>query len=1073
MRGVIAWFARNSVVANLMLFVIVAAGALTVGDLKKEIFPSFTLDSVSISVKYRGAAPEEVEEAICVRVEEAIQGIEGIKKITATAREGSASFQVEILSDYDARRVMEDIKARVDGIDTFPEEAEMPVVQEVTTRNQVISVSISGETDMATLKTLGEQARDELSALPEISHVELLTTPPYEISIEVSEDALRRWGLRFDDIANAVRGFSVDTPGGSVKTQNGEVLLRTDGQAYTGGEYGRLLLLTRPDGTRIHLSDVATVVDGFEEQSVSAQLNGTPAVVVQVYRVGEQSAIEVADATHRYIAEASQHLPEGITVAAWHDRAKMLKDRIQTLTKNAATGLALVFVVLALFMRLRLAFWVCIGIPVTFLGALAMMPVFDVSINMITLFAFILVLGIVVDDAIIVAENIHSTQVRRNKGLSGAVRGTHEVLVPVTFGVLTTMAAFAPMLFVDGMLGKVMPVFPLIILPVLFFSLLESTLILPCHLKVFRKRNTVQGSTIVVRGWDRFFDSFSNAVNWVIRRIYRPVLAGALEWRYLTLSAGIGCGLLTAGMVAGGFVKTVVFPVVESDNVVAYVTMPQDAPIEVTRAAVETLENAATELRREIAAEYGNDQFALILSTVGEHPYRVVQSGPMAGPSAFMGEHLGEVNIELRPAETRRVPGEEIATRWRELVGQVPGAVELNFTYDLIGGGKAIDIEFNALDLAVVRAAVDATKEKLRGYDGVVEITDSFRGGKPEVKLALTPEGEALGLTMQSLGRQVRQGFFGEEAQRIQRGRDDVRVMVRYPAQARRSLGDLERARIRTPSGAEVPFSTVAVASMGRSPATITRVNRSRAISVQAAVDESITTGGAVTDDLKATFLPALVEKYSGLTYSIEGDEADFAESLDSLNRGFSAALFVIFAMLAIPLKSYIEPMIVLAAVPFGFIGAVWGHVLLGLPLSFLSICGMVALAGVVVNDGLVLVSFIHNFVRRQGSIVEAVRRAGETRFRPILLTSLTTSAGVTPLMLEKSLQAQFLIPMAVSLSFGVLFATAVTLLLVPSLYMILDDFKRLVRLLVRGNTRSEFSVKTVPAVGQETASGD
>ena len=856
MRSVIAWFARNSVVANLMLFVIVAAGALTVGDLKKEIFPSFTLDSVSISVKYRGAAPEEIEEAICVRVEEAIQGIEGIKKITATAREGSASFHVEILSDYDARRVMEDIKAGVEGIDTFPEEADLPVVQEVTNRNQVISISISGETDMATLKTLGEQVRDELSALPEISHVELLTTPPYEISIEVSEDALRRWGLTFDDMANAVRGFSVDTPGGSVKTQNGEVLLRTDSQAYTGGEYERLLLLTRPDGTRIHLSDVATVVDGFEEQSVSAHLNGTPAVVVQVYRVGDQSAIEVADATHRYIAEASQHLPEGITIAAWHDMAKMLKDRIQTLTKNAATGLALVFVVLALFMRLRLAFWVCVGIPVTFLGALAMMPVFDVSINMITLFAFILVLGIVVDDAIIVAENIHTNQVSRNKGLSGAVRGTHEVLVPVTFGVLTTMAAFSPMLFVDGILGKIMPVFPLIILPVLFFSLLESTLILPCHLKAFRKRNPVQGATLAIRAWDRFFDSFSNAVDWVILRIYRPVLAGALEWRYLTVSAGIACGLLTAGMVVGGFVKTVVFPVVESDNVVAYVTMPQDAPIGVTRAAVETLENAATELRREIATEYGNDQFALILSTVGEHPYRIVQSGPMAGPAAFVGEHLGEVNIELRPAETRRVPGEEIATRWRELVGQVPGAVELNFTYDLIGGGKAIDIEFNALDLAVVREAVDATKEKLREYDGVVEITDSFRGGKPEVKLALTPEGEALGVTMQSLGRQVRQGFFGEEAQRIQRGRDDVRVMVRYPADARRSLGDLERARIRTPSGAEVPFSTVAVASMGRGPATITRVNRSRAINVQAGVDESMhhRRGG---DRRLAGYLPA------------------------------------------------------------------------------------------------------------------------------------------------------------------------------------------------------------------------
>ena len=562
-------------------------------------------------------------------------------------------------------------------------------------------------------------------------------------------------------------------------------------------------------------------------------------------------------------------------------------------------------------------------------------------------------------------------------------------------------------------------------------------------------------------------------VVWVSSRLYRPLLARALEWRYLTLAIGIACLLLTAGAVVGGFVKMVVFPVVEPDNVVVFVTMPQEAPIEVTRAAVEKLESAATELRGQITREQGSDQFSLILSTIGEHPYRVVQSGPAAGPAAFMGEHLGEVNIELKPGEDRQISADEIAARWREKVGQIPGAVELTFTHDLIGGGKAIDIQFNAVDMSVVREAVNATKEKLTEYAGVVEISDSYRGGKPQVKLALTPEGEALGLTMQGLGRQVRQGFFGEEAQRIQRGRDDIRVMVRYPAQARRSLGDLERVRIRTPSGSEVPFSTVAVASMGRGPATITRVNRNRAINVQAEVDESVTTGAAVIDDLKATFLPGLMEQYSGLTYSIEGDEADFAESLDSLNRGFTVALFVIFAMLAIPLKSYVEPMIVLAAIPFGFVGAVGGHLLLGLPVSFLSICGMVALAGVVVNDGLVLVTFIHNYVKRHGSLTEAVRLAGEARFRPILLTSLTTSAGVTPLMLEKSLQAQFLIPMAVSLSFGVLFATAVTLLLVPALYLILNDFKRFFRMLLKGEKGSERYFTAVPPVGAEGVTGD
>ena len=605
MKALIAWFARNNVVANLLLLVIIAAGALTLIDLKKEIFPEFSLDAITVSMDYRGAAPEEVEEALCVRIEEAIQGLDGIKKMTSTAREGSASIVIELLTGYDVRRVLDDVKSRVDAIDTFPEDAEQPIIQEVTTRFQVINLSISGDTDLATLKRLGERTRDELTALPEISQAELLSVPPYEISIEVSEEALRRWGLTFDQIATAVRRFSIDLPGGSVKTATGEILLRTKGQAYTGAEYERLPLLTRPDGTRIYLSDVAKVVDGFEDQSKSAMLDGTPAVVVQVFRVGEQSAVDVADAVHAYIEESSSRLPEGIQIAAWQDSARMLKGRIALLSKNALTGLALVFVVLALFMRLRLAFWVCIGIPVSFLGAIAMMPVLGVSINMMSLFSFILVLGIVVDDAIVVGENISSAQARTQKGFRGAVEGTYEVLVPVSFGVLTTMAAFAPMLFVDGMMGKVMVTFPLIILPTLFFSLLESNLILPCHLSHYRKPKRRGAPNVAVRAWNGLFDGVSNGLDAFVRRIYRPALVVALEWRYLTLALMLACALITVGMVGGGYVKLVLFPVVESDNVVTFVTMPQDAPVAVTRQAVEQIERAALGLRRELAAEHG------------------------------------------------------------------------------------------------------------------------------------------------------------------------------------------------------------------------------------------------------------------------------------------------------------------------------------------------------------------------------------------------------------------------------------------------------------------------------------
>ncbi len=1072
MKSIIAWFANNTVVANLLMFVIVAAGLITVGDLKKEVFPEISLDIVSIQVTYRGAAPEEVEEAICVRIEEAIQGIDGIKKMTATANEGMGSVSIEVLPEYDVREVLDDIKARVDAIDTFPEEAERPVTQELTSRFQVINISISGDADQLTLKRLGERVRDDLTAMPAISQAELLNAPPYEISIEVAEEALRRWGLTFDAVANAVRRSSVDLPGGSVKTATGEILLRTKGQAYTGLEYETLPLITRADGTKILLRDVARVVDGFEETDQSAKMDGEPTVMVQVFRVGDQSAIEVADAVYEYVDQAEGWMPSGISLTTWQDNAIMLRSRMDLLIRNAVTGLLLVFVMLALFLRLRLALWVTIGIPISFLGAFAMMPVLDVSINMMSLFSFILVLGIVVDDAIVVGENIFTTQERDKEGLNAAIKGTQEVAVPVIFGVLTTMAAFSPMLFVTGMMGKIMRVFPLIIIPTLLFSLIESKLVLPAHLSHYKEKKRKDRPNIFSRLWNGFFDFFSNGLGWFIQRIYRPTLESALQWRYLTVSLALVSVLLTVGLVGGGIVKFVLFPEVESDNTVAFLTMPQEAPAAVTAKGVAQIERAAMELREELEAERGRDEFTHILASVGEHPFRVVQSGPGRGANSFTGSHLGEVNIALAPSETRTITANEIAERWREKVDQIPGAVELSITSDLISGGKAIDIQLTGLDLVRVQEAAVVIKAKLAEYPGVVDITDSFRGGKPEIKLAITSEGEALGLTLQDLGRQVRQGFFGEEAQRIQRGRDDIRVMVRYPEDARRSIGDLEDMRIRTPAGEEVPFSTVAVASMGRGFATIARVDRNRSINVQAEVDESVTTGGEVLDSLDAVFLPELMGQYQGISYSFEGADADMAESMSGLVAGFVAAMFVMYALLAIPLKSYIQPLIVLGAVPFGMVGAIWGHVFLGMPVSFLSMCGMVALAGVVVNDGLVLVNFINAYSARFGSLDEAVHAAGVARFRPILLTSLTTAAGVTPLILEKSLQAQFMIPMAVALAAGVLFATVVTLVFVPASYLILADIRGFFGWLYWGK-QAEIHAMPDPIAREQRLAGD
>lgn len=1064
MKGLVAWFAHNGVVANLLMVVIVVVGLMTIPNLKKEVFPEFSIGMISVSVSYRGAAPEEVEEAVCIRVEEAVQGLDGIKKINSTASEGIGTVIIEVETGYDEREVLDDVKARIDAISTFPEETEKPVIQAATTRFQVINVSISGETDELTLKRLGEKVRDELSLLPEISQVELKNARPYEISIEVSEKALRRYHLTFDDVARAVRRSSVDLPGGSVKTRSGEILLRTKGQVYRGVEFEKLPLFTRNDGSRLRLADVARVVDQFEDSDKFAWLDGKRAVMVQVFRVGDQNALEIARAVHKYVALAQTRVPDGISITTWADAAQILQSRVDLLVKNAMSGLFLVFIVLALFLRLRLAFWVTIGIPISFLGAIAMMPVFNVSINMLSLFSFILVLGIVVDDAIVVGENVFAKQEATKNGLTSAILGTREVAVPVIFGVLTTVAAFSPMFFVPGSMGKIWRVIPLVVVPALLFSLVESNLILPYHISHYRPQSKSGKNNFLVKGSNWFFSLFSNGMEWFIQRIYRPILRFSLEWRYLTVAAALATVLLTTGLVTSGIVKFVYFPQVEGDNVVADLTMPQETPVEVTAEAIRRIEESAFKLDKEIQAETGHSLFRHILTAVGEQPFRTQSNRNMGtNLTEYSKAYLGEVNIELLASENREMTSNRIANRWREITGTIPGAVELTFTSDLIGGGKAIDIQLAGSNVDDLREAVSQTKMKLSQYAGVIELSDSFRGGKPELKLAILPKAESLGLSLQDLGRQVRQGFFGEEAQRIQRGRDDVRVMVRYPLEERRSLNTLEKMRIRTPQGHEVPFSTVATVQMGRGFATINRVDRRRTINITAEVDELKTNANQVLSDMQTTFFPKLRSLYPNIAYSFEGEQRDQAETLEGLGEGFIVAMLVIYAMMAIPFRSYVQPLIVISAVPFGIVGAVWGHLFMGLAISILSMLGVVALAGVVVNDSLVLVSFINSHRKKGIPLKHAVHEAGLVRFRPILLTSLTTAAGITPLMMEKSVQAQFLIPMAVSLAFGVLFATFVTLGLVPSLYLILEDFKKIIRWIFGKGPETVKSFEDIP----------
>ncbi len=1037
MNGLINWFARNPVAANLLMVMLIVSGAFATFSVTQEVFPEFSLDMVTIEVPYLGAAPQEVETAVCVRIEEAIQGIDGIKQITSTASEGMGMVQVELELGADARKVVDDIKSNVDAITTFPIETEKPIIRELTTRQRVVDVAVSGAADELTLKRVAERVRDDLTAIPAITQAEVTGARPYEISIEVSETALRRHGLKFDDVADAVRRSSLDLPGGSVRAESGEILLRTIGQAYVREDYERLVILAGADGTRLRLADVARVVDGFAETDESARFDVAPAVLVSVYRTGDQRVLEVAAAVEEYVQNAQASLPEGLSLTVWQNQADSLDSRLSLLLRNGLGGFVLVFVSLALFLDLRLAFWTSLGIPISFLGAIWLMPMFDVSINMMSLFAFILVLGIVVDDAIVVSENIHTHQERHGQGLKGAIEGAQEIATPIIFAVLTTMAAFLPMMFVPGPMGKIFQVIPLIVIPCLLFSLIESLAILPAHLSHLSRRKAKPGP------WRRFQGLFTSGLTWVTQRVYRPSLEAVLTWRYLTASIGIAMLVLTGGLILGGYTTFVFFPSIEADFMSASVTLPQGSPVESTASALARIEIGAERLRQSVLAETGEDVVRHTFAAVGSQGN---SGGPMGGAAAAAGANVGQVTIELVPAEERSISSEVLGRRWRELTGLIPEAVDATFSATIMNAGEDVNVQLVGPNIDALREAALAVRARLAGFAGVYEITDSFRDGKREMRFGIKPSAETLGLTLQDLGRQVRQAFYGEEAQRIQRGRDDVRVLVRYPESERRSLGDLDNMRIRTPDGAEVPFRDVALVETGRGFSTVRRVDRSRAVSVTASIDPTATSNGAVTAELERTIMPEVLAAFPGVSYSFEGMQAQQADSLGGLARGFAVALLLIFALLAVPLRSYVQPLIVMAAIPFGLIGAIWGHIIMGLDVTLISMFGLVALTGVVVNDSLVMVDFINRRRAVNVDLQTAVREAGVARFRPIMLTSLTTFMGLAPLMVNQSFQAAFLVPMAVSLAFGVLFATFITLALVPTAYLILDDFEQWLR---------------------------
>ncbi len=1048
MNRAIEWFAQNAVAANLMMIFVLAAGALSISSLKTEVFPEISSGLVSVGVPYPGATPAEVEESICVRIEEAVQGISGIDRLNSMAVENAGSVLIELIPGLEVREVLDDVKSAVGGITTFPENAEAPVVQEVRRINQVVNVAISGRAEERALKRLGEQVRDEIAALPGITLVKLTNVRPYEISIEVSERALRRYGATFDEVASAVRRSSLDLPAGSVKTEGGEVLVRTKGQLYRGEQFADLVVRTLSDGTRLRVVDLARVVDGFAEGDLRSRFDGEPTVVIEVYRVGDQNALDVSSAVKVYVEQARGRMPDGISLTTWMDMAVVLRGRLGLLLRNGRWGIALVFLALALFLRPSLAFWVTLGIPISFMGALWLLPTTGVSINLLSLFAFIVVLGIVVDDAIIVGENVFTHRAQNKSALRAAIDGTREVATPVVFAVLTSIAAFSPLLQVDGTMGQVMRQIPSVVILTLIFSLIESLFILPAHLAHLKKRKLKAPSKGPMHTWRRVQDSFQRLMDTMIHKTYGPTLERALRLRYAVVGFSLFLLLLTVGTIVGGRTKFTFFPSVEADNVVAGLTMPLGTSVERTSEAVRRLEESAEQVRREMEKREKGDVFSHVLASIGSQPFSEQQSRhtPTSQHVSVDDSHRGEVNIQLVPSEQRKTDAIDVVERWRELTGPIADAVELSFSSSLFTSGAPIDIQLSSRDLDVLTAAAAELRAHLATFPGLYDIADSFRAGKEDIRLSIRPEGQALGLSLVDLARQVRQGFYGEEAQRIQRGRDEVKVMVRYPADERQSMGSLEEMRIRVPGGGEVPFSTVAKAEMSRAPATIRRVDRARSVQVTAEANLDLVTPNDVIESLVSSYLPRLERRHPGLRYSLEGEQREQARTLASLGRGFVLAIVMIYALLAIPFRSYIQPLVVMTAIPFGLMGAIWGHWIMRSDMTILSLFGMVALTGVVVNDSLVLVDFINRKRRTGLPLGIAIRDAGKARFRPIVLTSLTTFLGLTPMLLERSLQAQFLIPMATSLAFGVLFATFVTMIVVPVSYLIIEDIKGLAR---------------------------
>ncbi|PSV27779.1 MULTISPECIES: efflux RND transporter permease subunit [unclassified Photobacterium] len=1024
-KGLIAWFTHNHVAANLLMLLVILGGLFSISLINKEIFPAFALNRIMITASYPGASPEDIEQSINIKIEQSLDNVKNIKRIESVASQGLASLTLELDTGADLEKVLDDVKQQIDAITTFPVNMETPLIKRAEFTSNVMFISLYGNLNERQLKEYAKQVRDDILLESSASDVVVSGVKDYEIAIDVSENALRKYGLTFEQVANVVQQRSIDLPGGIIKAKDGDLLVRTNGQLYSGDAFSSIVLRTRSDGSRLLLSDVATVSDGFVENRVLNRFNRQRAAVIQVRNLTDEDATKISHQVSEYIAKKQAQLPSGVYLDTWGDMSHYLEGRLNMMLSNMLYGGILVFVILALFLDIRVAFWVILGIPFCFLGTLLFMPTpfIAVSINLISLFGFILVLGIVVDDAIVVGESVYSEIEDKGQGIDNVIAGAKKVAIPATFGVLTTMAAFIPMLISDAPRTEFFKAIAWIVLLCLSFSLIESKLILPAHLA--RMRLTPRSKTPHLLS--RLKLRFNNAVDRFINYNYRRFITLCTRHRYSVLATFSGILMLAIALVVSGQLRWVFFPNLPSDYIQVNVDMDVSSSDENNARVAAQIEDALYQADAKIYQELGVN--------VVKHTFM-----NMANRQDLF------ILAELHKTETLPISSFEILKQWQ---AQMPPLVGVkNITYDASIDRKQSDLQFSLKgeNLTQLAAASKAMQQLLSEYDGTLNIKDDLSSPIPEVKLQLTAVGEALGLSLSALANQVRHAFFGYEAQRVLRNNEEVKVMVRYPQQERSTIGYLENMKVRLPSGKFVPFTEVATANIESSYTSINRVDRKRSVIVSANVDKAQTSPSEIYNDILTNKLDTLQQQYPDIKIALDGRAKDEKNTKGSLIRDALLALLTIFALMAIPLRSYSQPLIIMSVIPFGIIGAIAGHYIAGLTLNLLSVFGILALAGVVVNDSLVLVTFINRALKQGVDLQQAVIDAGCARFRAIVLTSLTTFFGLAPILLEDSLQAQIVIPMATSLAFGILFATVVTLLLVPSLYLILQDVKSVIR---------------------------